>query len=343
MKFKAIDFFCGAGGVTRGFLDAGINVLGGIDIDPKCKETYEKNNNTKFLNIDITTYPKQKLQKDFSIQRNDDSLIFIGCSPCQYYSKIKTNKKKSEHTRYLLADFQSFVEYYQPGYVLIENVPGIENKIGSPLQKFKKFLTENSYYFDDNRLNAKNYGVPQNRLRYILIASRLNNDFSLEYIEKTKEINVQEAIGDYNKFPPIPPSHVDSSDYQHSTAILSELNLLRLRNTPHNGGDKRDWPEYLLPNSSKDTSGHYDVYGRMRWDKPSPTITTKFRSLSNGRFGHPEQDRAISLREGATLQSFNPEYVFHSNSQMQIAKMIGNAVPPKLAESVGKMFYERFT
>ena len=338
-KIKAVDFFCSAGGVTCGFKQAGIDVLGGIDIDQACQVTYEKNNNAKFLREDVSSLGKGKIAETFGITKNQDDLIFVGCSPCQYYSNIKTDKSKSEGTRLLLADFQEFVDYYRPGYVFIENVPGLDKKPESPLGQFKKFLSDNGYVFDEAVVNAKYFGVPQNRRRYVLIASRIKMEIKLP-IENRKEIKtVKQAIGDYSKYPLIDHGVKDDSPFLHSSAFLSEINLRRIKNTPHNGGGRLDWKEKeLQPDCYLNHEGHTDVYGRMAWDNPAPTITTRFISYSNGRYGHPEQDRAISLREGATLQSFPEDYIFHSNSQGTIAKMIGNAVPPLLAKEIGKVF-----
>jgi len=336
----AVDFFCSSGGVTSGFKQAGINILGGIDIDPNCKLTYEKNNNTVFLEADVSNLKKEKLKEVFKIRKQQRNLIFVGCSPCQYYSNIKTDKTKSCSTRLLLEDFQEFVEFYMPGYVFIENVPGLDTKPGSPLEKFKQFLNNNGYVFDDGIVNAKDYGVPQNRRRYVLLATRIKKEISLPKEDKTKIKTVRDSIGNTNIFKPIEAGHKDETVFMHSSALLREINLKRIQNTPHNGGDRRAWKDnpILQVDCYKKHNGHTDVYGRMAWDKPSPAITTRFVSLSNGRYGHPEQDRAISLREGATLQSFPKDYVFCSNSQGEIAKMIGNAVPPELAKKIGQAF-----
>ena len=340
-KIKAVDFFCSAGGVTCGFKQAGIEVLGGIDIDPACKITYEKNNDAKYLCADVSNLEKEKIAEVFYIQRNQDDLIFVGCSPCQYYSNIKTDKSKSKKTRLLLADFQEFVDYYRPGYVFIENVPGLDHKPESPLGQFKKFLKSNGYVYGDGVVNAKYFGVPQNRRRYVLIATRLKAKIELPLENRSEIQSVRKAIGDYQKFPPIKHGYRDESHFIHSAAGLSLINLKRIKSTPHNGGGRLDWKDpKLQPPCYKTHCGHTDVYGRLYWDKPSPTITTRFISYSNGRYGHPEQDRAISLREGATLQSFPDDYIFHSNSQGTIAKMIGNAVPPKLARAVGEVFIQ---
>lgn len=340
-KIKAVDFFCSAGGVTCGFKQAGIDVLGGIDVDPACQFTYEKNNNAKYLVADVSKLDKRQVGKFFKIRRNQRNLIFVGCSPCQYYSNIKTDKSKSKETRLLLADFQEFVDYYRPGYVFVENVPGLDTKPESPLGQFKKFLSDNGYVFDDAVVNAKYFGVPQNRRRYVLIATRLKKEIKLPKEDRKNIKTVKEAIGNFYKYSPIQHGAKDPTHFMHSSALLSDINLKRIQNTPKNGGGRLDWKDNSLqPNCYLNHDGHTDVYGRMAWDNPSPAITTRFISYSNGRYGHPEQDRAISLREGATLQSFPEEYVFHSNSQSAIAKMIGNAVPPLLAKAIGEVLIQ---
>lgn len=337
IKLKAVDFFCSIGGVSLGFKQAGIKVLGGIDIDSSCKETYEKNIGAKFLPADVSNLDKKEVGKTFKIRRNQNNLIFVGCSPCQYYSNIKTDKTKSCSTRLLLADFQEFVDYYRPGYVFIENVPGLDSKPESPLGQFKSFLKENGYVFNDDVLNAKYYGVPQNRRRYVLIASRVKQKLVLPEADKKNIKTVRQAIGDTNTFPEISHGTNDISHFNHSAAKLSPINLKRIKKTSHNGGGRMDWKGTPIDVPCyKDHDGHTDVYGRMYWDKPSPTITTRFVSYSNGRYGHPEQDRAISLREGATLQSFPEDFVFYSDSQGTVAKMIGNAVPPQLAKKIAE-------
>lgn len=345
---KAVDFFCGAGGVTCGFQKIGINVLGGLDIDPKFKKTYETNNKTVFLNEDVSklSLSPQRLAELLPIQKNDNNLIFVGCSPCQYYSNLKSDKTKSKEGRLLLEDFKEFVLYYKPGFVFIENVPGIETKKGSPLSKFKRELKKIGYVFDEKVLNAKYFGVPQNRRRFVLVASRLNQNIKLPLQIRKKEsfVTVQDAIGDYNLFPKVEAGYKDKSSRQHSVARLSEINLERAKNTPIDGGTRLSWAnnDRLQLECYKNHDGHYDVYGRMFWNKPAPTLTTRFVYTSTGRYTHPEQDRGISLREGATLQSFPINYKFHSSNQGTIATMIGNAVPPKLAEAIGQSLIEQW-
>jgi DNA (cytosine-5)-methyltransferase 1 len=339
-NLKAVDFFCGAGGVTSGFRDAGIKVLAGIDFDPNCKKTYEKNNpGSKFIKKNIATYTPKNLQKRLSLDINDNDLIFVGCSPCQYYSTVnKGPKDKSAKGKLLLENFQQFVDYFKPGYIFIENVPGLKRDKESPLAKFKEFLEDNNYIFKDSVLNAKHFGVPQNRRRYVLLATRVSK--VVHFPEEDKNIlkTVKDAIGDTEQFPPIPAGHKDETLFIHSSARLTEKNLKRIRKTSHNGGSRKDWAKDadLQLECYKDYDGHGDVYGRMNWDRVSPAITTKFYSLSNGRYGHPEQDRALSLREGAVLQSFPTDYKFYISGQGNIARLIGNAVPPVLAKKIAE-------
>lgn len=343
---KAVDFFCGAGGVSCGFNNIGIKVIGGIDIDPKFKKTYEENNGAIFLNEDVSNLAPEKLCELLPIEKEDNNLIFVGCSPCQYYSNLKSDKTKSKKGRLLLDDFKEFVLHYLPAFVLIENVPGLETKIGSPLHSFKLALSEQGYVFDQNVLNAKYFGVPQNRRRFILVASRITKSIKLPKQIRNKEqlVTVKEAIGNYEKFPQINAGTEDKSIFLHTASRLSQLNLDRVINTPKNGGSRNTWAKNgkLQLECYKKHDGHHDVYGRMAWSKPSPTITTRFIYTSTGRYSHPEQDRGISLREGATLQSFPLNYNFYSTNKGAIATMIGNAVPPKLAEAIGQSLKEHW-
>lgn len=338
-KLVAVDFFCSAGGMTAGFRKAGINVLGGIDIDSSCKETYEVNNKgSVFINSDISKLLESELVQKLHIKTNDDNLIFIGCSPCQYYTNIQTEKKKSKKTKLLIEDFQRFIEYFKPGYIVIENVPGFETKKDSPLQKFKNFLKQNKYAYDDGVINALYYNVPQKRRRYLLLATRVKDKIDLPKPEKNvDQLILKNYIGGENGFAKISAGHFDESSFLHTTAKLKEINLKRIKATPKNGGTRLAWknnPELQLKCYEGKDETFTDVYGRMFWNHPAPTLTTKFYSISNGRYGHPEEDRGISLREGAVLQTFPKNYKFVSKHPTAIARMIGNAVPPQLSMRV---------
>lgn len=334
---RAVDFFCGAGGMTHGMLRAGISVLGGIDNAEDCRMTYEANNApATFINADVEKLTADELSGLLGIVPDDDRLIFIGCSPCQYWSKIQTEKRKSEKSAFLLREFERFVSEFRPGFVVLENVPGLKTNSQSYLPDFLKFLAGLGYVFDEAVVDASGYGVPQHRKRFLLVATRVLPSISLPE-KNDRIITVREVIGEHNGFPRIPAGHIDETSFAHSTAGLSEDNLQRIRMTPKNGGDRNSWKDTDLQIPAyKGKDGNFrDVYGRIYWDRTAPTITTKFHSLSNGRFGHPEEDRALSLREGACLQTFPGDYIFHSSSRGSIAKQIGNAVPPALAERIG--------
>lgn len=335
---KAVDFFCGSGGVSCGFHQAGIDVLGGIDSDALCRKTYEKNNRARFLQCDIEQLDYDDLKKEFSIKSEEDDLVFIGCSPCQYYTNLNTDKTKSDRGKMLLSVFGNFVEYFVPGYLFIENVPGIEKREESPLIDFKNKIKKLGYRYEDGVINMKHYGVPQNRRRYVLLASRVDKSVSLPEKEVSPLRTVRDAIGNDKNFPRLAAGETSTHDRLHTAAALSKVNLKRIRRTSHNGGDRRDWadnPELQVA-CYRNHAGHYDVYGRMRWKEVAPTITTRFNSYSNGRYGHPEQDRAISLREGAVLQTFPLDYHFYADNKCVVARMIGNAVPPEFARRVGE-------
>jgi len=338
-NLKAIDFFCSIGGMTYGFRKAGIDVIAGIDIDPSCKETYEYNNlGSKFIEADIKQYSFAELKKDTGINKNDNKLVFIGCSPCQYWSIINTDKTKSKLSKNLLSDFQKFVEHFRPGHIVVENVPGIIKKHSKGgIKNFVKRIQVLGYAVKYDILNANHFGVPQNRRRFTLVASRVNQNVFLPEGNKEKISVVKNFIGEKNGFPKIKAGHIDKTKFKHSAAGLTKNNLKRIKLTKKNGGTRERWGRIkdlqIDAYYGKDSSFR-NVYGRMSWNKPAPTITTRFNSLSNGRFGHPEEDRALSIREGATLQTFPKSYVFKEKSIGKIAKHIGNAVPPEFAKRI---------
>lgn len=337
--FKAIDFFCGGGGMTCGLSQAGIHVIAGVDFDKNAQATYEYNNpDSTFIHKDIRRLHSDYFERNFGIQRNDDHLILVGCSPCQYYSIINTDRTKSELSKMLLLNFARFVEYYKPGYVLVENVPGIVTNKESVLPQFLKKLAKMDYKVATDIVDMSHYGVPQSRRRFSLIATRLNHDISLP--AKDNQVHtVADVLGERNGFPKITAGHRDSTPFAHTTAGLSDICLHRLAATPHNGGDRMSWkddPNLQLPCYIGKDENFRDTYGRIWWDRPSPTITTKFFSISNGRFAHPDEDRALSIREGATLQTFPKDYEFKTNSIAAAARIIGNAVPCEYARRLGK-------
>lgn len=338
---KAVDFFCSGGGMSYGMQKAGIKILAGIDVDGSCEETYKANiKGAEFIKADVFDLEEEYLEKKLNLKKNDKKLVLIGCSPCQFWSIINTDKTKSQKSKNLLVEFSRFVKYFNPGYVVVENVPGVlRKKEESGLQDFIDWLENNKYKVHYDVHNVSDYGVPQNRKRFTLIANRVSDKKIAPIKREGEKLLVKDVIGEHNGFPKVKAGHKDSSVFLHSVAGLSSLNILRLENTEKNGGSRISYADNkeLAPKCHhNDKINFKDTYGRMSWGKPAPTITTKFFSISNGRFGHPEENRALSLREGAVLQSFPKTYRFHGTSVATIARIIGNAVPPAYAKRIGE-------
>jgi DNA (cytosine-5)-methyltransferase 1 len=331
----ALDFFCGAGGLTRGFLNVGIDVRAGIDVNAACKRTYEANNRpARFIPGDLRLLRGEDISPLVdNVPRNE--LIFMGCAPCQPFSKQRRKVNPDGGT--LLERFGRLVDEFRPGYVIIENVPGIAKVRGnSTYKRFLKRLSCAGYKVAAGKLDAKWFGVPQTRNRWVVIAC-LGTEPSLPEkthgTEASPFVTVREAIRGY---PFIGAGEQSIAVPNHRAAQISATNLKRLALTPADGGGRLNWPDELVLDCHREYEGHSDVYGRMKWDAPSPTLTCRCFSISNGRYGHPEQDRAISLREAAKLQSFSDDYVFYGDSQACIGAQIGNAVPVKLAEALAR-------
>ena len=333
----AYDFFCGAGGLTRGLLDAGIEVVAGFDRDPQRQSTYEHNNPpAKFVLSDIRDLCPAIMALPPPAVRHRE-LLLAACAPCQPFSAHRKQGIGSRGEAVLLGEFGRLVEVILPAYVLVENVPGIARVPGfSTFRRFCRMLDCNSYQRITQIVDAKHYGVAQNRRRLVLLAARdrvpslpVPTHGSARQPYRT----VRQSIA---RFPSIPAGGDAPEIPNHVAAAVSALNLERLRSTPHDGGDRRSWPARLrLPCHSGGYSGHTDVYGRMFWDRPAPALTGRCCSVSNGRYGHPEQDRAISLREAAAIQSFPDQYRFFG-TRTDIAQQVGNAVPVRLAECLGR-------
>ena len=336
-EVKVYDFFCGVGGVTRGLSDAGLTVVAGIDNDEKCRRTFEHNNpGVEFIHRDIGEMSLADLGMSEPLLENN-GVLFAACAPCQSFSCHRKWGKVSDKKGGLLRHFGRLVRAALPDYILVENVPGIAKVRGySTLRRFRKTLCELDYRQIEAIIDAKSFGVPQNRRRLVLLASR-RGPVSLPEPSHGEGLQpfrtVRQAIG---HFPRISAGQRHQSVKNHVASEVSEINLRRLCATPPDGGDRRSWPPNLWLSCHKGShAGHTDVYGRMYWDRPSPAITGKCVSISNGRYGHPEQDRAISIREAAALQTFPDRYEFFGDKS-NIAKQIGNAVPVRLAEKLGK-------
>ena len=337
---NAIDFFCGGGGMTKGLIDAGVNVVFGLDSNPLCKETYEHNNGIPYLKRDILDVTAEQLQEEFPVLLNNDELLMVGCAPCQPFSVLNPNNPAEHRSVNLLNEFGRIVQRIRPAHILVENVPGLRGRGENVLQSFLDMLREEGYKVDYGVVNAKNFGVPQNRKRFILIASR-------KFEPRIPPITHGEGLQPYvtvfetiHQYPALEAGQVNENVPNHRAAGLSAINIRRLQATPLNGGSRTDWPAELWLDCHENFSGHTDVYGRMVWDNVAPTLTVKCFSISNGRFAHPEQNRAISLREAAALQTFPDDYVFYGNQQ-EIGKQIGNAVPVLLAKRMGEYILQQ--
>lgn len=337
-RLRAVDFFCGAGGMSCGFSKGGIDVLAGIDVEKQFEQTYLANHpSSKFINRDITQYSPSELQEEVNITKFDEDLIFIGCSPCQYWSKINNIRHKSAYSNNLIYDFQRFIKFFMPGYVVVENVPGIiKEKNNHVLLGFLDFLVFHGYKYEYRIVRTDHYGVPQRRNRFVLIASRVKKEIQFPEPEERKDLTVYNFIGEHNGFAKILDGHNDTTGFLHSTAQLSTLNKRRILKTPKDGGNRLSWaddPELQIPAYKGRPDYYRSIYGRLYWHKPATTITTRFIATSCGRFTHPEEDRGLSLREGATLQTFPKDYKF-IGGLVSVAKQIGNAVPPEMARRI---------
>lgn len=335
-RIDAIDLFCGAGGLTKGLTNSGIKVKAGIDFDKNCRYPYTENNSSEFILKSVTDVTVDDIEKYF---RKDSIKLLAGCAPCQTFSKYNPFASDSDKRWWLLLEFSRLIEGLQPELVTMENVPELSKQ--NVFDSFLQTLIKNDYYISWQIVHCEDYGVPQRRSRLVVLASKFApiNLLSPEEMNLRRK-TVKEAIG---KLPKINAGEIDKDDMLHRSASLSELNLKRIQ-VSRPGGSWKDWPPELLANCHSKKSGQTfsSVYGRMEWDKISPTITTEFFSFGTGRFGHPEQNRAISLREGAILQTFPDDYKFIAPNEVfsfrKIGKMIGNAVPVRVGEIIGKSF-----
>lgn len=330
----AVDLFCGAGGLTRGLKAAGINVRLGVDLDPACEYPFSFNNQTRFLRKSVQDLDPAILSAEW---QNACYSLLAGCAPCQpfsLYSQGKTNKTDGRWN--LLAGFQRLALRTKPTLITMENVPRLGKQ--RIFEVFVNALKEAGYYVLFQVVKAADYGVPQQRERLVLLASRLG---PVKLIPPTHSNNPRTVRTAIASLPPLKAGDRHSRDSLHQTSTLSPTNLLRIRASKP-GGTWRDWKTDLVAACHRKRSGktYPSVYGRMLWDEPAPTVTTQFFGFGNGRFGHPEQDRALSLREGAIIQSFPKSYRFVEPGKpihfKILGRLIGNAVPVKLGEAIGR-------
>ena len=336
MPNAVIDLFCGIGGLTKGLELAGLNVVAGIDIDESCRFAYEHNNRARFISGDVGIIDSQKLLNYYP---EECVKILVGCAPCQPFSKYTQRYRKngrSDDKWKLHYSFSRLVDELDPSIISMENVPELEKE--KIFNDFVNHLKNKGYSCSYSIVFCPDYGVPQKRKRLVLLASKFGDISLIPPIYTPDNYRtVRDAIYDLEQ---LESGEMSENDRIHCTTKLNNLNLERIRqSTP--GGTWRDWDESLQLKCHKKRSGksYGAVYGRMLWDEPSPTITTQFYGYGNGRFGHPEQDRALSYREGALLQSFPSDYVFVEEgakfNRRELGIHIGNAVPVELGRAIG--------
>lgn len=335
-KIAAIDLFCGAGGLTHGLIKSKVKVVAGFDIEESCRYAYEKNNpGAKFINKDVSELSSKAVA---ALYPKGHIKLLAGCAPCQPFSTYSQGRDVQKDKKWpLLYAFARLIRDIKPELVTMENVPDVTKH--AVYHDFVSELELLGYHVWAQRVYCPDYGIPQVRKRHVLLASKLG---PIQLIEPTcteaEYKTVRQVIG---KLPSLRAGETHEKDRLHVAAGLSDLNLERIKNSKP-GGTWFDWPESLRANCHKKRSGktYSGVYARMRWDKPSPTMTTQCFGYGNGRFGHPKQNRAISLREAAMLQTFPKGYQFlppdEVLSMSGIGKMIGNAVPVQLGRVIGR-------
>ncbi|OBQ22915.1 MAG: modification methylase [Anabaena sp. WA113] len=338
VSIATVDLFCGAGGLTHGFEQAGLPVNVGYDIDPACRFPYEHNNKAKFILQDIENVSGSDLAEHFS---GSSIKILAGCAPCQPFSNYSRRYNDKQSKWKLLQDFVRLVKESEPDIISMENV--LQLKYHSVFQEFIENLENLKYYLEPYEVNCLNYGIPQSRRRLVLLASKFGK---INLISQTHNKGRYETVRKtIEHLEPLAAGEKSKTDKLHICSKLSNLNLKRIQASKP-GGTWRDWPPELIAKCHTKKSGksYPSVYGRMEWDKPSPTITTQCFGFGNGRFGHPEQHRAITLREAALLQTFPENYQFIAPNEdlavIPIGRLIGNAVPVKLGEVIGRSILE---
>lgn len=349
MKATAVDLFCGAGGLTYGLERAGISVEAGIDVDPDSAYPYRQNTDATFKRTDVKPLAQDPERVARLFPWDSDLDVLAACAPCQPYSTLShaSDGDQRDHEGWgLLNDVRRIVEYVEPDVVVTENV--LQVRHDDVYEEFVETLEAMGYFVnsDENKnVYCPEYGIPQNRKRWVLLASR-EGPLRLpdpEYTDESEYPTVRETI---DHLPPIEAGAVHPDHELHRARELSDRNLERIRNMEP-GGDWRLWEErgleHLLAEChTRDSGRSYKApYSRMVPDEPAPTVTTQFYNYGSGRFGHydTDQDRALSLLEGALLQTFPQDYEFYDEWEdvgvKNLGRLIGNAVPPKLAERVG--------
>ena len=331
-----VDLFCGLGGLTHGLARGGVAVVAGVDLDPHCRFPYERNNAAQFVQADIKRLKGDTLN---ALLKGHRRTLVAGCAPCQPFSTYsrKDRKLRTDNKWDLVLEFGRIVQEMSPDFITMENVPQLADH--AVFDTLRRSLKKYEVWW--KIIDCARFGVPQTRKRLVLIGSRwgrvgLDNPTLID--GHRLATTVRTAIG---HLPEIRAGECHPKDRLHAACSLSPLNLKRIR-VSKPGGTWRDWSDELIAKCHrKDTGKTYpSIYGRMEWDALAPTITTQSFGYGNGRFGHPEQHRAISLREAAILQTFPDDYGFLPGSEKPkfsvLGRLIGNAVPVRLGEVIAE-------
>lgn len=334
MTASVVDVFCGAGGLSYGFRREGFDVVAGVDVDEACRHPYTANVEAPFLRRDVASLTADEVGDLFL---DDRPRVLVGCAPCQPFSTY--NQKNADPNWQLLGHFARLIAETGPDVVSMENVPRLlDFRGGSVFRSFVDALRAAGYETAYAVLYGPDFGLAQTRSRLVLLAAPGTAPALPTPTHVDRHRTVAEEIG---ALPALAAGETDDGDRLHCASGLSERNLRRIR-ASRPGGTWRDWPPDLVAACHREErgQGYSSVYGRMEAARPSPTITTQFYGFGNGRFGHPTQDRAISLREGAMLQGFPRDYSFVPDGEnvsfSRVGRMIGNAVPVPLARAIAR-------
>lgn len=356
IPFTAIDLFCGAGGLSLGLENSGINVRLGIEINSIAAETYTNNLHTTVLVNDIRQVTAQDILNKLNI-RSGELFLLAGCPPCQTFSSLQKDDVKNDERNNLIYEYVRLVQGLRPLFIQLENVPGLKRGRGKNIFKSATDMLSADYEMTSDVLNCADYGIPQCRKRLVLHGIRKDIYNLLKENDPSFSLSLPPAThaehpGDGSALNPWVPSGIAFTGLpritageaapngfpNHETNALTPINLQRIQFIQAHGGSRDCLPEHLqLPCHKKENVGYTGVYGIIDPAIPAPTMTSGCITYSKGRYGHPTQPRAISVREAARLQSFPDTYVFSGN-RGQAALQVGNAVPPLLAQASGEYF-----
>lgn len=332
-KSRVVDLFCGVGGLSVGFRRAGFQIAAGIDVDEIGRYAFERYTGGRFIKEDVANVSVKTVKKLLGRSRPS---ILIGCAPCQSFSEY--NKKGRGASWNMLPQFARIIEGALPDIVSMENVARLATyRGGRTLDAFVSRLTGAGYDVSWYIVNCLEYGISQRRKRLVVFASRRG---FIELVPPTHR-NVRTLRDVIGSLPRLAAGSVDTTDPYHRAQDLSPINSRRLRATPP-GGSWADWPAVLRAKCHTTTRGKEfaSVYGRLKYDDVGPTVTTQFFKVGSGRFGHPTQRRALSLREGALLQTFSARFRFVKDSDgitfHEVGRLIGNAVPVRLGKIIAR-------